>query len=265
MEEQPIGSRGVFEDVLEAKLFQSIVTNYDGNLDSSSDHYDGEGMAVIDNDSKYTGAYSNGMFEGKGLFRWKDGVQYEGDFKKGYVEGEGEYNWLDGSTYSGSLVYFKRQGTGNFRGSSGQVYQGTWKNGLRDGTGTLFYDEAQTVSYKGEWRGGRRHGFGVMTYPSGNSYEGEWRDDKKCGRGVLVWLDRNEVYIGQWEHDLANGDGEHYWGEGPLPQKTIQRQTCNFYRGSFKDGKRNGNGTFFYANGSQYTGEWRDNTKHGQG
>lgn len=28
---------------------------------------------------------------------------------------------------------------------------------------------------------------------------------------------------------------------------------------------RNGNGTFFYSNGSKYEGEWVDNLKHGMG
>lgn len=253
----------VYDDVLEAKICGSVVTNYDGAFDEGNQYYHGEGMTALDNDSKFTGEYHNGLFEGNGSFRWSNGVIYSGDFKRGHSQGVGEYTWPDGSTYSGDIEFYKRQGNGVFKGGSGQVYQGTWKNGLRDGTGTLFYDEAQTVSYKGEWQKGMRHGYGVMTYASGNAYEGEWKNDKKCGEGVILWQDRNEIYIGQWENDLANGEGEHIWVE--VPQKAIQRQTCNLYRGAFKDGKRCGHGTFFYANGSQYTGQWLNNSKHGLG
>ncbi len=30
------------------------------------------------------------------------------------------------------------------------------------------------------------------------------------------------------------------------------------YTGAFKDGKRNGQGTYTYANGITYSGEWKD-------
>jgi hypothetical protein len=253
----------VYDDVLEAKICESIVTAYDGTLDDEQRCYHGDGMASLDNDSKFNGNFVNGLFEGTGSFRWSDGVIYSGDFKKGHSHGTGEYTWPDGSTYTGDIEFYKRQGTGVFKGGSGQMYQGTWKNGLRDGTGTVFYDESQTVSYKGEWKKGMRHGNGIMTYASGNTYEGEWKNDKKCGEGVIMWHDRNEIYVGEWDNDFPHGEGEHIWVE--VPQKAIQRQTCNLYRGSFQNGKRCGFGTFFYANGSQYMGEWLDNSKHGQG
>ena len=35
--------------------------------------------------------------------------------------------------------------------------------------------------------------------------------------------------------------------------------------GNWKDGKRHGNGTFYYANGSKYVGDWEHNLKHGEG
>ena len=35
--------------------------------------------------------------------------------------------------------------------------------------------------------------------------------------------------------------------------------------GEFKDGKRNGQGTYTYSNGDMYEGEWKDGKYHGQG
>lgn len=254
-----------FDDVLEAKMFERIVKDYDGDLDEKENTccFQGEAVATLKDGSVYDGTYKQGLFEGKGSFTWSDGVVYTGEFKNGNAEGTGEYSWTDGSRYEGNVNYFKRQGEGVFSCSSGQAYEGTWKNGLRDGKGTQYYNDAKTVSFKGSWRKGLRHGFGTMTYISGNVYEGEWVEDKKSGHGVMTWSDRQELYIGMWENDLANGEGEHIWTE--TPQKSFQRQTCNLYRGSFKDGKRHGFGTFFYSNGSQYTGQWFNNCKHGLG
>lgn len=37
----------------------------------------------------------------------------------------------------------------------------------------------------------------------------------------------------------------------------------NTYYGSFKNGKRDGQGTFLYADGSKYEGTWKENLKSG--
>lgn len=37
----------------------------------------------------------------------------------------------------------------------------------------------------------------------------------------------------------------------------------NTYYGHFKNGKRHGQGTFLYANGAKYEGNWENNLKHG--
>jgi len=93
---------------------------------------------------------------------------------------------------------------------------------------------------------------------------------------------------------LPNGVGEYIWGDGNSPNSggagavatggggtsasqasganisqskllMQKQQQCNFYRGRFLNGWRHGTGTFFYANGSQYTGQWDSNQKHGEG
>jgi hypothetical protein len=37
------------------------------------------------------------------------------------------------------------------------------------------------------------------------------------------------------------------------------------YSGQWKNGKREGRGSYRWASGSRYTGEWMDNQKHGSG
>ena len=50
-----------------------------------------------------------------------------------------------------------------------------------------------------------------------------------------------------------NGQGTYTYADGAT------------YSGEFKDGKFNGQGTYTYANGDTYTGEWKDGKQHGQG
>ena len=102
-----------------------------------------------------------------------------------------------------------------------------------------------------------------MKYPSGNHFEGEWKNDQKNGYGIMIWRDLDEVYTGNWIDDKPHGYGEHIWGDSSA--KTIKKQNCNIYRGNYEDGKRCGFGTFFYMNGSQYSGQWREDMKEGPG
>jgi hypothetical protein len=102
-----------------------------------------------------------------------------------------------------------------------------------------------------------------MKYPSGNSFEGEWNNDMKNGYGIMIWRDLDEVFTGNWKNDKPHGYGEHIWGDSSA--KTIKKQNCNIYRGSYSEGSRKGFGTFFYMNGSQYSGNWKHDMKDGPG
>ena len=53
--------------------------------------------------------------------------------------------------------------------------------------------------------------------------------------------------------DCNNGYGTYTFASG------------NKYVGEFKDGKRHGQGTFTTADGGKYVGEWKDGKPHGQG
>ncbi len=145
-----------------------------------------------------------------------------------------------------------RHGSGVFKSSCEQYYEGEWHEGKRHGQGKMIYNKHGTVSYSGEWCNGNRQGYGIMRYASGNNYEGYWYNDKKSGRGYMIWRDLDELYCGDWLNDLPHGNGEHIWGDSS--SKLATRQLCNIYRGSFESGVRSGLGTFFYSNGSQYSG-----------
>ena len=51
----------------------------------------------------------------------------------------------------------------------------------------------------------------------------------------------------------ANGTGTYYFASGSR------------YEGEWKDGEKDGQGTFYFANGDRYVGEWKDDKRTGQG
>ena len=55
------------------------------------------------------------------------------------------------------------------------------------------------------------------------------------------------------EGDCNNGYGTYTFANGDK------------YVGEYKDGKANGQGTYSHANGDKYVGEFKDGKKHGQG
>jgi hypothetical protein len=176
--------------------------------------------------------------------------------------------------YAGTVDNAMRHGYGEFDSHSSN-YKGEWKNGtpngvvrylLLDTQGKLIYKsstDAVESYYEGDWIDGMKHGNGTMIYPSGNVFTGEWQYNLKHGRGEMLWSDRNESFDGEWKHGRPNGSGVHIWKVDAV--KYHQFPMFNLYRGDFKDGKRHGTGTFYYASGARYIGEWSDNKKHGQG
>ena len=77
----------------------------------------------------------------------------------------------------------------------------------------------------------------------------------------MYWLTSDEKYEGNWEDNFQSGFGAHIWLDSNSENKLLR----NRYVGYWKLGQRNGQGTFYYSNGSKYEGLWRDNLKHGHG
>ena len=246
-------------DLLEPQLGEVCIVSYEGEYDEDTGRYEGEAQISFDNGASYTGSLHEGLMHGKGTYLWSHGVKYQGDFLCGEMTGQGRYEWPDGSVYSGEVRRGLRHGRGRFESSSSQVYEGEWRGGRRHGRGKMVYNKAASVWYDGYWREGLRSGCGRMVYASGNEYLGQWEGDQKQGKGVMLWRDRSETYVGSWKSNQCEGYGEHFFdGHGEL---TNAYQMANMYRGEFKEGLRHGLGTFFYSDGSQYSGYWSKNKK----
>jgi len=63
----------------------------------------------------------------------------------------------------------------------------------------------------------------------------------------------NSSVTGCVDGDCVNGQGTYIWASGDK------------YVGQYKDGKTNGQGTFTFSNGIKYVGQWKDGKRNGQG
>lgn len=85
---------------------------------------------------------------------------------------------------------------------------------------------------------------------------------KKYGHRIQTWwsdcvgirkLSYGRKYVGEWKDGKQDGQGTYWAGYG------------NKYVGEFKNNNFHGQGTFTYANGDEYVGEFKIGTAYGQG
>ena len=67
-----------------------------------------------------------------------------------------------------------------------------------------------------------------------------------------------DKYVGEFRDGKRNGQGTFYF----LAENQFKGDK---YVGEWRDGKSHGQGTETWANGDKYVGEFRDNKRHGQG
>uniref|UniRef100_A0A3B3ZJ56 Uncharacterized protein n=1 Tax=Periophthalmus magnuspinnatus TaxID=409849 RepID=A0A3B3ZJ56_9GOBI len=138
--------------------------------------------------------------------------RYEGETFENQPSGEGVACFVGGHVYKGSFVSNIMMGLGTYTWPDGSTYNGEVQYSIRHGTGS-YYCSRNGVLYKGEWMRNLRHGEGTMKWLlHGQQYEGTWYNGRK--------------------------DGSRY-------------SQSNQYVGDFVCGQRQGQGTFYYADGTQ--------------
>eukprot|EP00951_Prasinocladus_malaysianus_P015328 scaffold117480_cov34-Prasinocladus_malaysianus.AAC.1 len=84
----------------------------------------------------------------------------------------------------------------------------------------------------------------------------------------MTWVQTGEKFTGNWADGLPHGLGEHVWyGSSLVPMRSNHAQFLmhNRYVGQLVQGRREGEGTFYYSTGARYEGRWVNNKKHGEG
>ncbi|CAF0830893.1 unnamed protein product [Adineta steineri] len=111
--------------------------------------------------------------------------------------------------------------------------------------GTLKLDDGV---YTGEILDGRANGRGVLMKWDGHRYEGEFINDMPDGKGILLRLhgsnSTEKIYEGRFLENKFDGQGTFYWSDGSR------------YQGTWKNNQRHGLGQIVYADGRVRKGQW---------
>jgi hypothetical protein len=169
-------------------------------------------------------------------------------------------------TLNKEIVFFKKQSTAIFgelkiintlkefkevTNEKGDKYVGEMLNGVKHGHGT--YNLKDGYTYIGYWDKGVLTGEGVLTLPAGDRYEGEFKDYLRDGFGTYYFADGNK-YVGQWSKGNQT-KGVFFFNSHDESKKGDR------YEGEFVDSKFHGQGTYYYANGESFTGQWTHGRK----
>jgi hypothetical protein len=123
-------------------------------------------------------------------------------------------------------------------------------------------------------------GFGKAFYPNGDTYDGVFIEGYRRGKGIYTFKKNGDKYDGFYEENKKHGFGKMAYTsktgeeeeEAAEDEKPSMR--AGTYLGYFNAGLRGGKagaeekeseGTFTYANGDIYVGQWQSGKKHGRG
>ena len=105
-------------------------------------------------------------------------------------------------------------------------------------------------------------------------YEGQMKNGLMAGKGHLL-TSKGDFYVSIFKNNRAEGLGAVYFSngdyfEGKLSLGQIEEGRMDYsdgtsYSGLFKNGLRDGKGTFIYKNGSKYEGSWKEGLEQGEG
>ena len=110
----------------------------------------------------------------------------------------------------------------------------------------------------GKCKGDCQNGVGTYKFDNGDKYKGEWLEGRFNGNGEYIWKS-GDKYVGEW----VNGRRE---GHGILTNQKPKKSDSNIsypkvYKGSFKDGRRDGEGVQSYHNNLVWTGIYENGEK----
>jgi hypothetical protein len=202
--------------------------------------YEGYGILVKSDGSKYEGFWKDGALEGIGRFYSTDGSYYDGNFSKGITCGFGIYIHNDRTRYQGEWQNDQPHGKGKEFFPDGSVFEGTFVNGKK--IGNCVYSWRDGSYYVGEILNDYFYGKGRYSWSDGKIYEGDWKDNMLHGKGILRYPD-GSFYDGYFLNNQRNGHGKYYWNE------------FRYFEGTWSNGKQHGKGIYF-KNSKAIEGVW---------
>ena len=127
------------------------------------------------------------------------------------------------------------------------------ENDQKDGDGLVKHKDG--YEYNGKFKNNKFNGKGTLNWKDGSYYEGEFKDNFFNGMGYLEGSNKH-IYSGYFKNGAFNGKGEFKW---------IDRLDEEKYKGSYSNGKKDGEGIFYFKNGDIFKGNWECGKPHGEG
>jgi len=262
---------------------------YEGYFKQGKRH--GNGRLITATGDILVGMWQTEAFSGWGNCTYADGSMKTGHWIGWKLHGLGQV--IEKSSISmGAFEGDKMSGTGLQYTSNSDFIFGTWRNGTvhgptlesREGNillgnyelgelqGNVTCIEASGVRYVGQWNKGLKEGKGVETYPA-EYYEGLWTQ----GHQSFGQYNYNSTFRLHYEgsaNDLIRNEFDESWliststnttfgnYHGQFSHKRlrhgygIQHYSDHSYYGSWKSGKRNGQGKVRNYQGDTYEGMW---------
>ncbi len=274
----------------EAKL---IGKNYTESACISGDCNNGYGVWIYDTGDMYSGNFKDGYRSGQGTYIYANGESYVGSYNDHKRNGYGTYYWPDGGFYAGNWKDGNQDGDGSYTKADGTKQVGKFEKGNYAGESTQ--NNSNLASASTCISGDCDNGFGIYTWGEGNwkgdKYIGEWKSGSLSGQGYYYWHSGSK-YIGGWENGKQNGYGTQFYADGTkslglfkdgkLAGSTSSEVGCvsgnctngygvwiyevgDKYEGYWKDGNISGEGTYIFADGMKYAGNFVNNKRNGYG
>ena len=208
-----------------------------------------------------------------GSIKYGDGSTYKGELMDSQRHGKGRLTQSD-HIYDGEWENNQKHGNSNSAYPGKGIHSGFWTNNEMTGSGKLTIGDLQA---EGDLVNGKLHGVASIRYPSGDSFTGEvnnnqrgtsgsvqysnddhyqwkWKDPSEVGTGIAILSYRTgDVYEGEISKYKKHGKGTFTFADGHV------------YTGQFYFGMMEGTGTFKYSTGGEYCGSMRANSFHGTG
>ncbi|MCB0661157.1 MAG: caspase family protein [Saprospiraceae bacterium] len=241
----------------------------------SGNCFTGRGTYLYPSGAKYVGQFKNGFIHGNGTLYFSTGHIYVGEWAYQFREGTGKFTYANGDEYNGQFKKSKFDGRGTMQYHNGDSYTGAWKNSLPNGVGTYTFSSGER--YEGDFKNGQFDGQGTMSYDDGSKYIGTWKKNEKDGLGTVVYANGKKK-LGVWENGKMREEQmpaqETAVANQPVAQPdrnqsntTLENQsvTTGYERDCNSEYCRDGQGTYIYADGSKYIGEFKYGYPEGKG
>ena len=250
---------------------------FQGYLDQNY-HIVKEGKIYFPNGDKYIGSFQNDQLHGWGTYYFSKGDSWTGPFYNGKFHGVGKYFYENGLlteyiTYNQNKVVgrnnlqredYSSPGSEKFFMNVKNYYPGVYEH-------LLIIPPYREAKSDLRWE--------LYKFNEGNIYIGQLSSDNAfCGRCCFIYKDSPiTYYVGYIRNQEFNGEGAYYdkdWNvvyQGKFERNkrtgfgTAVQNDKSVYYGEFSNDLPNGDGVYYFPNGSRFEGHFINGEKNDKG